>query len=186
MKRVWLTTLLFGAACGCLRPMVPPPAIELKLELAGQSIGAGDRLWYRLKLRNIGRKPFRIDDPFWCDQSVLGANEAQTAFVVFDSSAVHRPPYFTISFHSPNQRWTNDSTGHACAGGRLPLWIEPGKSIIPTPTFHDGAEGPIGFRALDIYRHLPRGRYFIKAVYGPRGGGGLPRYESAPTAFEVL
>lgn len=185
MNRSLMPVLLAAVFLGCAHSQAKP-TVELRLKLAKERIVWGDFLWYRLELKNAGRSPFQIDDRFWCHQVYQRDLQPQTYFRIFDSSGTERLPYFTTPLHSPFKPLSNDLNNHPCASHRLPLWVEPGKSLSPTPTNSQGfSSAPSGYRVLEGYE-LPPGFYTIEAVFAPKSDPKPAEHISPPVAFEVI
>lgn len=186
MKRYWPQMALAATLWACAHPAPEKPPIQLNLELAEQ-VTPNANIRYRLELRNTGRVRIAIDDPFWCHQIYLRDPKTSTFFRILDSSGTEHDPHFQPrSLHSPFRPWSNDLKGHACQMGRLPLWIEPQRSLFPTPTIPEGAKIPEGFRVLEGYEDLPPGLYTIEAVFEQLMDPKKPIYVSPPVTFEVV
>lgn len=97
-----------------LLPRQPEKPLELQLKLAKNRILANEWLWYLVEMKNVGRKPVKIDDSFWFKQSEL-LHSKQTRFEIMDPdgqqvSANYRS-YDPWVGHP--RFWTND-----CGGGQ--------------------------------------------------------------------
>jgi hypothetical protein len=152
VPRKILWALFAVALSGCGKPQ-PAKPIELHLTLAKSRIQTGEFLWYRAEMTNVGRKPIKIEDQFWCWQGSLSSdfNKAQTAVDIIgpDGEKVF-PDRLAWGFHDEHHFWTNDTSGEGpCIDNkRAPTRpLEGGDTWVATPS----AVAPIRGKDPDIF-----------------------------------
>ena len=151
VPRKILWALFAAALTGCGKPQ-PAKPIELHLTLAKSRIQTGEFLWYRVEMTNVGRKPIKITDQFWCWQGSLSSdfNKAQTAVDIIgpDGEKVF-PDRLAWGYHDEHHFWTNDTSGEGpCIDSKLTPTrpLDGGDTWVATPS----AVAPIRGKDPDI------------------------------------
>lgn len=112
IKAHFLVGMLSLVSCSKAPP--PEQPLKLTLELARPAIKAGERVWYRLQMTNLGSEPVAIDDEFWLDQSLLDHNTnsvgSGTYLKVYGPDGKLRRPGFEFDWgmHGEFRFWEND------------------------------------------------------------------------------
>lgn len=126
-----------------LWPRQPDCPLELHLELARQRWHTGENLWYKLTVKNVGRKTIPIRDRFWKGQdrvSVNSGNEFGTFLKILDSDGrkVNYDHVSAYGYDGERRFWNNDcGGGKSCQGSDeywQPIWLKPGQSFTATPS----------------------------------------------------
>lgn len=130
MKKVLWLFILAGFA-GCSHQ--PEKPLELQLTLAKKKIKASEFLWYRVEMKNVGRKSIRITDPFWKMQEAAGHQASQTKLEIIgpNGKLVERKktPY---GYHIEHKFWTSDcGDNRACVE---PIELQGGETFTATPS----------------------------------------------------
>lgn len=118
---------------GCLKPQ-PERPIEIKLALAKPGIQAGEYLWYRVEMKNVGRKPIPVEDSFWCRQEYFGQTQVEIIGPDGEKVFARRLPW---GRHLEHKFWTNDFGGDGlCAQESRPPTrpLRGGETWVATPS----------------------------------------------------
>lgn len=144
-------------------PRQPDVPLELRLELAHQRWYTSENIWYRLTVKNLGRKTILIRDPFWKIQGYNPINrrgEYGTFLQVLgpDGKEFRHGGWLANGFHGELALWANDcGGGKTCKSKDIPHLIElkAGESFVATPsmvapmrTERRGLDDPGDLRAL--------------------------------------
>ncbi len=80
------------------------------MEIANPRIKPGQRVWYRLKMTNVGGTPYALDDRFWLDQGLLESMGTATHLrIVNPNGELGRPDlYFDWGQHGEFRFWESD------------------------------------------------------------------------------
>ena len=107
LNRCVVSLLVLGALSGCARQ--PEKPLELRLTLAKRHIKTSEYVWYLLEMKNVGRKPVRVADAFWCLQNAIASHALQTHLEIIgpDGQKVwpRRPLW---GWHGERRFWTNE------------------------------------------------------------------------------
>lgn len=118
-------------------------AVELRLSLAKNEWEAGEFLWYKLEIKNIGRRRIEFFDRAWFNSGALATNSdpwhgdfnpSLTRLLVADSEgkpvyAMSRP----FGFHGERKMWTDDCGARNC-GDLGTVSLTPGQSLSAAPS----------------------------------------------------
>lgn len=121
------------AIAGCLKSQ-PERPIEIKLVLAKPRMQAGEYLWYRVEMKNIGRKPIPVEDPFWCRQEYFGQTDVEIIGPDGEKVFARRMPW---GRHHEHKFWTNDFGGDGlCTQESRPPTrpLRGGETWVATPS----------------------------------------------------
>jgi hypothetical protein len=121
---------------GCARQ--PEKPLEMHLSLSKRQFKAGEFLWYKIELKNVGRKSVRIQDPFWRRQSVLfeWGTHSQTHFEITgpDGKPVG-PLRLPWGYHGELHFWSNDcGGGQFCPRELTNIALKGGQTLTATPS----------------------------------------------------
>lgn len=118
-------------------------AVELHLSLAKNEWEAGEFLWYKLEIKNVGRQKIEFYDQAWFNSGALATN-SQPRHVDFNPSLTRllvtdpegKPVYSMTApygFHGERKMWADDCGAQNCDNlGRVSL--TPGQSLTAAPS----------------------------------------------------
>lgn len=118
-------------------------AVELRLSLAKNEWEAGEFLWYKLEIKNVGRRRIEFFDRAWFNSGALAANShlwhgdfnpSLTRLLVTDPDG--KPVYgmtAPFGYHGERKMWTDDCGVQDCDSlGNVSL--APGQSLTTAPS----------------------------------------------------
>lgn len=154
-------------------------AIELTLLVHNNRFSAKkDRLWYLIRVRNIGKEKIRLTDETLFREGVIDSDiHAPLRIEIIDGAGNSPKPFLRLTgpevgapgdppFPNPSER---DKTRETSQGIVLEKWLEPGDSV-ETPIWADPE--PVyprnvvsGFKEFTGHASFTPGSYRIRAVY---------------------
>ena len=135
----------------CLYFVPAENAVELRLSLAKNEWEAGEFLWYKLEIKNIGHRRIEFFDRAWFNSGALAANSdlwhgdfnpSLTRLLVFDPDG--KPVYpmtAPFGYHGERKMWTDDCGAKDCHDIGI-VSLAAGETLTAAPS----KEAPIRYK----------------------------------------